>query len=630
MRHARPTVLSTFAASLAALAAATTACSSAPEPSSDGEESSGALSAAPAQTATSTTRTQLTANNTSASDLFTDQYTPAARFFGANIGLVTRNGDNVPGSVTASSLTDGAISKISLHTLLPAGAKTKILYETQSWFCTNGVSPLASALGKDQCGSHIDIGYSDGSAAQIEKQVADMRSRGADGAIVDWEGAGDGAVAKINNAALASFKSAAEASGGAFVFAVSEDESAKATAAANGGDWTQAVITDLTYLSDNHDLGSPAYYRVGGRPVVFVFGVDGYAYNDHKKTVDWDKVAAEAPGSPLLVFENTAGHAKTFGAYAWPKPVAIGSYPAAPDPFDISYLKDFYPAAKDFAVVFGMAYKGFDDHVVNGWVGPTTEKPDYSNGRRYSGQQCGKTWLDSFAVTSAVIDEIAAVQLPTWDDYEEATELETGIDNHLALSPKISGSTLSWSLTADKGAPADCSGVNLATTVHHFAVYASPATDGENLTLVADDIAPSALSLDLTGKLPAGKYVLYVRAVGQPSITNKLSPAIAFTSAGGGGGGGSGDAGTCSGVPTILEPTASEDVGPSIHLRVSAPSCIETMIPYLDGKALPVVTGDSIDEWVPVTLGTHTLNVNGWAGTDTAHASAHVTFTRTY
>ncbi len=555
MRHAHSPLLSTLTVSLAALAAATTACSAAQGPSGDGEESSAALSAASAQTATSTTKTQLTANNTSASGAFTDQYTPADRFFGANIGLVTSNGDNVPASVTASSLTDGAISKISMHTLLPAGAKTKIFYETQSWFCTNG-APLSSAASKDDCGSHIDIGYADASATQIDKQVADMRSRGADGAIVDWEGPGDGAVATINNAALGSFKAAAEASDGAFVFAVSEDESAKATAAANGGKWTDAVITDLTYLHD-HDFGSSAYYRVGGRPVVFIFGVDGYAYNDHKKTVDWNQVAAEAPGEPMLVFEDTTGHDKKFGAYAWPKPTHIASYPDS-DPFDVAYLKDFDAKAGGFALAFGMAYKGFDDHVVNGWVGPTKEKPDYSNGRRYSGQQCGKTWLDSFAVTSAAVADIAAVQLPTWDDYEEATELESGIDNHLALSPKISGSTLSWSLAAEKGAPADCSGVDLSSTVHHVSVYASPATDGEKLTLIADDIAPSAVSLDLTGKLPAGAYVLYVRAVGQPSITNKLSrrhrlhQRVAWRRwwrhARGRG---------CSGVPIILEPTVS-------------------------------------------------------------------------
>ena len=629
MRHARSTLLPIFAFSLAT---ATAACSAAHDESGNGEASSAGLSA---QTATSTTRQQLTANNTSASDLFTDQYTPAARFFGATIGLVPSNGDNVPGNVTAASLADGAISKISLHTLLPAGSKAKILYETQSWFCTSGVSPLSSALGKDQCGSHIDIGYSNGSATQIEKQVADMRSRGADGAIVDWEGPGDGAVARINNAALGAFKTAAEASNGQFVFAVSEDESAKATAAANGGDWTEAVISDLTYLHD-HDFASPAYYRVGTRPVVFVFGVDGYASHEGK-SVDWGTVAGRAPGNPLLVFEDT-GHDKASGAYAWPKPVDFTSYPGK-DPFDVSYLtRDFYPDIRGFAVAFGMAYKGFDDHVVNGWVGPTTAKPSYSSGRRYSGQQCGKTWLDSFAVTSKYVDDIAAVQLPTWDDYEEATELETGIDNHLALTPEISGSTLSWSLAAEKGAPADCTdaidkGLDLSATVHHFSVYASPATDGEDLTLVADDLAPSTLSLDLTGKLPAGDYLLYVRAVAQPSITNKLSPAVAFTSAGGGGGGGGdgGGGGTCDGVPTILEPTVAENVGPSIHLRVSAPSCIETMIPYLDGKALATVNGNSIDEWVPVaTLGVHTVNVNGWAGTASAHTSAHVTFTRTY
>ena len=42
------------------------------------------------------------------------------------------------------------------------------------------------------------------------------------------------------------------------------------------------------------------------------------------------------------------------------------------------------------------------------------------------------------------------------------------------------------------------------------------------------------------------------------------------------------------------------------------------------------VSGDSIDQWVSVSLGKHELHVNGWAGTDQAHVSTSITFTRTY
>jgi hypothetical protein len=628
------------------LAASLAACSSASTPGGDGAEAdalTGTTTAATPSTSSAaatatTTRTALTANDTSASSLFRDEYTPAARFFGADIKVVT-NGDNPAAATTAATLADGAISKVSLHTLLPANPAAKIFFETQSWFCTNATSSttaLSSALNADQCGSHLDIGYANNSTAQASKQVADMQSRGADGLLLDWQGPGGTLVqnqhttdvTEINDGALFAFKTAAEATKN-FSFAVVEDEAAKASSKANGGDWTKGIIADLTYLSEKL-FPSPAYYRSKGQPVVFFFGVDHYA-SVAGSSIDWAAVHEALPGV-LFVFENT-GHTLADGDYAWPSPTPIGSYPGS-DPFDVaSYLPYFYKEAAATAVklTYGMAYKGFDDHAVNGWVS-TSSSSTYENGRRYSGQQCGKTWLDSFSSANAHAGALEAVQLPTWDDYEEATELESGIDNHLAVSAKVSGSTLSWTLAAERGAPEDCTdaiskGFDLADTVHHFAVYASPAGDGEKLTLVADDLSPATRSLDLTGKLAAGSWVLSVRAVAQPSITNKLSTAVAYTSAGGGGT----DAGAgCSGVPTILEPLASENVGPAIELRVTAPACIETMIAYLDGKPVATIAGNTTDQWISVSPGAHVINVNGWAGTDEAHTSAHVAFTRTY
>ena len=606
------------------------ACGSTDAGSDEGTTESDALGTA--------THTALTANDTSASGLFRDQYTPASRFFGSHIGVV-QNGDNTVPSATAASLADGAVSKISLHTLMPAAPGAKIFFETQSWFCTNGASPLSSALGSDQCGSHVDIGYSTNTTAQVKKQVADMRSRDADGALVDWDGtsAGSGALdvkstssTAINMGALYAFKSEAEASNGKFTFAVIEDEAAKTSAAAHGGDFTQGVLADISYL-ESHFFGSTAYFHSGGRPVLFFFGVDAYA-KAQGKTIDWSYVRAHAAGNPLFVFEHT-GHAEADGGYAWPKPTPIGSYPGS-DPFDQNaYLPYFYgQLAKDgYKLSFGVGFKGFDDHVVNGWVGPNPllADPPFVNGRRYSGQQCGKTWLDAFAAANAHASEIAGVQIATWDDYEEGTEVETGIDNHLAIDAKVSGSTLTWSLGAEANAPSDCTsalaaGFDLQETVHHFSVYASPATDGENLTLIADNLAPSTRSLSLSGKLGTGSWKIYVRAVAKPSITNKLSPAVSATI--GSSGGSTGDG--CTGVPTILEPTAGENVGPAIHLRVTAPSCIDAMIAYIDGQQVVKVTGSSIDQWVSVSVGSHDLNVNGWAGTNTAHVSEHVTFQR--
>jgi hypothetical protein len=84
----------------------------------------------------------------------------------------------------------------------------------------------------------------------------------------------------------------------------------------------------------------------------------------------------------------------------------------------------------------------------------------------------------------------------------------------------------------------------------------------------------------------------------------------------------------CVGVPMILEPAEGASVGASVHLRVSAPPCLNALIAYIDSNEVANATTNAIDQWVTVGSGSHTLNVNGWAGTATAHPSTFVKFTR--
>ncbi len=85
------------------------------------------------------------------------------------------------------------------------------------------------------------------------------------------------------------------------------------------------------------------------------------------------------------------------------------------------------------------------------------------------------------------------------------------------------------------------------------------------------------------------------------------------------------------GPPQILEPTASEDVGPSIQLRTSAPACLVSALAYIDGKDVSLTTTNPIiSEWVPVSMGPHVLNVNGWDAAGNVYVSTKISFTRTY
>src|SRR5206468_11614679 len=105
-------------------------------------------------------------------------------------------------------------------------------------------------------------------------------------------------------------------------------------------------------------------------------------------------------------------------------------------------------------------------------------------------------------------------------DYEEATEIETGIDNCLlGLGQSLSGSTVKWSPSFGKSTNGTQGN---ESTVNNYRIWVSQ--DGNNLMQVAT-VNPPTHSFDLaTLGLSGGSYQVYVEAVGQASIVNTFSP----------------------------------------------------------------------------------------------------------
>ena len=90
-------------------------------------------------------------------------------------------------------------------------------------------------------------------------------------------------------------------------------------------------------------------------------------------------------------------------------------------------------------------------------------------------QRCGQTWLQTFAKINSLYNstnQLAAMQLVTWNDYEEGTEIESGIDNCVSVSAAMAGSSLQWKITGSEN------------TIDHYRVYVS--SDGQNLMPLAD------------------------------------------------------------------------------------------------------------------------------------------------
>src|SRR6202451_2420121 len=164
-----------------------------------------------------TTLTAQQANNTSAANSFTSQ--------------------------TNGNAGAGNISKVDVHSLLYSGETTKVYAHLMVWF---GGS------------NHMNVGYSSTDSAQVHNQITDMISRGIDGVIIDWYGAGNN-----EDAATQLVMAEAETHPG-FTFAIMVDEGAIKWDSCSGCDPQQALVSDLQYIEQTY-FPSPAYMTLQGK-----------------------------------------------------------------------------------------------------------------------------------------------------------------------------------------------------------------------------------------------------------------------------------------------------------------------------------------------------------------------------
>jgi hypothetical protein len=402
----------------------------------------------------STTLTAETSNNTSAVDSFPSQ----------------SNGN----------LAAGNVSKVPTRTLLYNGSTAAIYAHFMGWFGD---------------GQHMDVGYTSSDPNQVSRQVSDALSRGISGFILDWYG-NNPKEAVTNNTAWA-LKSEAESRNGAFVFAIDYDGGALyGCANTSGCDLTRQAISDLTYAYNNFET-SPAYMKANGRPLVFFFAPDRYG------TLDWARISASVPGNPLFLFLDGEGfaHASSGGSYAWVHNStdrnAWGQWS----------LDDFYLTARNYPtkLVVGATFKGFNDTLAD-WTGG-----------RIMNQNCGQTWLNTFNEIGkyySSANQLEALQIVTWNDYEEGTEVESGLDNCVTVSGAASGTVVSWGISGSE------------TMLDHYTVFIS--RDGENLMRVAD-VPVGTHTLDLAPyNFDPAAYTVYVKAVGRPSFRNRMSAGISY------------------------------------------------------------------------------------------------------
>jgi len=266
-------------------------------------------------------------------------------------------------------------------------------------------------------------------------------------------------------------------------------------------------VTDLNYIQTNY-VSSTFPAAANGTPLMWMFDMKA-----SHPSIDWSAVRTRVPAQ-TFVQENsvgfTYGSSISNGGFAWPHPT--DPVTGNPDDWGQSYVTNFNNVAANHPSEYdtGGIWKGFDGSAES-WKAGLIK------------QHCGAVWLKTIAASANAARVPDAVQIATWNDYEEGTAIEPGIDNCMTdITVSLSGTVIGWTpqFTAD-GASAD--------NVDHYTVWARTSTD--QMINVSGPLSATARSFDLSTSqaLPPGSYRLHVKAVGKPSMKNTMSSNDAVT-----------------------------------------------------------------------------------------------------
>lgn len=591
-----------------------------------------APAALPAQT--TTTYSQETANNTSACAGQSYCQGPFTGMQGGGVGTW----EPAPRHV----------SDVPVTSALYAGSNAQIYAHLVPWFtvCHTGepVYPVADSTSTNggylTCNSHVETGYSSNDAATVKAQMDDMKRRGFAGVVVNWYGkpAGacpgaahctdDGTTLKIRD-------DLAGRCGGTTCplhFSLDVDKGSYDSVCASNSSQPSCIYNQLASHLDYANtayFGSPAYLKTGSRPVVSFFiilsalshcapcppgvpcaqctGPSGACTSQSGCwSAIWSALGSHVQGyshgNPMLIFENATGFTETQsdGAFAWKN----HNTPSCRDPADtlgLCYLDNFYRTALSHASL--QAWGG-------AWMGSVSTAA-WNPGDPSIPLRCGRTWLDTLGAAGAhysSANQLPFLQVVTWNDYNETTAMEPGIDNCWAAGATAAGSTLTWTLSVASDQPNAASDAD-EETIDHYVIWDS--ADGEALTQVAT--APrGARSVNLSAlPLGSGPRLLYVEAVGGPSIFNKWSPAVSYPT---------------DRVVTISTPTANELVLSPVRVAASAASSTPVTLSqiYLDGAKVYETHAAALDTDVPMSAGSHRLTVQAYDSAGTFKTTEYV------
>jgi hypothetical protein len=427
------------------------------------------------------------------------------------------NSNNTSAQTLVPDSPAGHVSNISLRQLMYSGWTGRMICEYQPWFGLSG---------------HKSVGYNENSAATVNAQDSFMIAEGCDINLIDWYGSLDPNQSFNLTTANTVFADLSGRSGFPLKYGIMEDKGAlKSTCPTSGQTESStiaclegALIADMDYIH-GHYASSPVYWTDAGQPVVvsFVTKSDWPVLTSTDWDTVWSAVKAHtdtyaAPFKYLFQFGAFTTASYDNWRFGWVQPPLFSStqqfWWGSVTSASPTYLDTLYSAglAHPSQLTVGALWKGFDDNAAS-W-----------GANRVIAQQCGQVLLKTANEIAKYFGgsnpQIPYVQVITWNDYEEGTAVEDGIDNCYTVNASLSGSLLTWSLTASDSTYASTS------TIHHYTVYYADASG--NLYVAAQNLPVTANSLDLSSLVPPGTWNIYVQMVGKPLIINRMSSAVTF------------------------------------------------------------------------------------------------------
>ena len=258
---------------------------------------------------------------------------------------------------------------------------------------------------------HMNVGYSTQDPAVLRKQVQRAKQMGIYAFAVDWYG--ERRPFEDRSYALLQQISAEER----FHICLMYDETQE-----DNGHATEDALAAFekayrAYIGPNAP-GREAYVAFNGRPIVFIFPKRG--------NTDWNRVRAavdqwERP--PILIYKDDPPpkYANAFdGFYAWVHPSQ--HWDTNGRDWGKEYLDRFYRKMKEHPdkVIVGGVWPGFND-----------TKASWSL-NRHMDRRCGATFEDTLKLFHQHNDPerpMPFLLIATWNDYEEGTQIETGVSD---------------------------------------------------------------------------------------------------------------------------------------------------------------------------------------------------------